>query len=110
MKSIWGIILMSLILTVSSGESVWAASSLERVTVWNRMGDWFATVGKSDREKRKIVADRKAYRREVRASNKIYKENKKLQKRMRKQQEAILEGVHTRKAPHGRGGIDAPPQ
>ena len=66
-----------------------------------------ATVGKSSEEKKAIIKDRKAIRRDARVFAGKQKKQKDMQKRMRKQNESIMKDVTTKRVPHGRGGIDA---
>ena len=53
--------------------------------VFNRIGDWFATIGKSDEEKKKIIAERKAKR----AAKRTEKEAMKAQKEMEKKKKEM---------------------
>lgn len=60
--------------------------------VFNRVGDWFATVGKSDEEKQAILTERKAKRAKERAekeakkaAKQAEKEAKKAKKKLKKQ-------------------------
>ncbi len=100
-------IVLSLIfmMTVFAG-SASASEDPNRVTPWNRMTDFFATVGKDKEEKKSIKDARKKNRRASREFESRQKQNKKSQKQMQKQEKVILEKIHTRKSPHGRGGID----
>ncbi|MGE5279116.1 MAG: hypothetical protein ACM3L6_00020 [Deltaproteobacteria bacterium] len=44
------------------GASAAAYEHASDQSVFNRVGDWFATVGKSDQEKQQVLAERKARR------------------------------------------------
>ncbi len=62
--------------------------------VFNRVGDWFATVGKSEEEKAKILEERKTRRAARRAAKRAEKEARKTEpgvvgkaERLRKQEE-----------------------
>jgi len=52
------------------GASESAYEHASEKSVFNRMGDWFATVGKSDEEKAKILKEREATRAEQRTKSK----------------------------------------
>jgi hypothetical protein len=54
-------------------------------SAFNRAGDWFATVGKSDEEKAKIIAERDAQR--------AVKHAEKQAKRLQKQAEGQAKGI-----------------
>lgn len=84
-----------------------AAKDPNRVTTLNKVGDWFATVGKDDDEKRRIRLERRKRRQEKRVFKAQQKQKKKIQKQMRSQQRKIMDKVDTKRMPHGRGGIDA---
>jgi len=77
------IIVLSIMLMVSTtglGFAAPNAKALEQAdenAVFNRVGDWFATVGKSDVEKTKILAERKAQR-AVKRAEKLVEKNKKM--------------------------------
>lgn len=58
------------------GSSDKAMENASDEAVFNRVGDWFATIGKSGEEKEAIIAERKAER----AAKKAQKEAKKKQK------------------------------
>ncbi len=65
-----------------------SARAMERASdesVFHRVGDWFATVGKPDNEKQAIIAERKAKR----AAAKAEKEAKKAQKQLKEQTEKM---------------------
>ncbi|MCA9402586.1 MAG: hypothetical protein KC897_02285 [Candidatus Omnitrophica bacterium] len=84
-----------------------AAKDPNRVTTMNKIGDWFATVGKDDTEKRRILLERRKSRQERRVFKAHQKQQKRIQKQMRSQQRQIMETVDKKRMPHGRGGIDA---
>ena len=52
--------------------------------MFNRVGDWFATRGKSREQKKAMIEERKIRRAEIRAMKKREEEAKKEQKRLRK--------------------------
>lgn len=54
-------------------------------SIFNRVGDWFATIGKSPEEKEKILAERKAKR----AAKRAEIEAKKAQKKAKEEKEKI---------------------
>ena len=100
---VWLIILTFVCVPVSE-----AATNPNRVTLWNRVTDFFATVGKSDTDKKAILEERKAARAEARASDFQQKQLEENHKKMLEQNQKIMEGIHTRSIPHGAEGIDAP--
>ncbi len=64
-----------------------SASAYEHASdeaIFHRVGDWFATRGKSDTEKKAIIAERKAERVAKKAQKKAEKEKKRLQKEAEK--------------------------
>jgi len=61
-----------------------SAQALEKASdeaVFNRVSDWFATIGKSDEEKQKILAERKTERAAKRAQKEAEKAKKEAQKK-----------------------------
>ncbi|NQT32049.1 MAG: hypothetical protein HQ594_00065 [Candidatus Omnitrophica bacterium] len=54
--------------------------------VFNRVGDWFATVGKSDEEKQAIIAQRKVERAKKKAMKEAEKKKKQMEKQAKKSQ------------------------
>ncbi len=76
-----------LVIAAPEGEEGAAAAALENANdqaVFNRIPDWFATVGKSPEEKEKILAERKALRAQKRAEKEAKKAQKQAQKEARK--------------------------
>ncbi len=61
--------------------------------IFNRVGDWFATLGKSEEEKEKILAERKAKRVAKRAEKMAKKEAKKAEKELKKQTKGVEDEV-----------------
>ena len=66
------------------GASTTAYEKASDEAVFHRVGDWFATVGKSDEEKQAIIAQRKAERAAKRAQKEAAKAQKEAQKKMQK--------------------------
>ena len=64
-------------------------------SIFNRVNDWFATVGKSDDEKRMIRAERKAKR----AAKRMEKEARKAGKKTEKKAEELMKKVKETKMP-----------
>ncbi len=52
-------------------------------SVFNRAGDWFSTIGKSDEEKAVILAERKAKRAAEKAKKEAEKAQKKIEKKLK---------------------------
>jgi hypothetical protein len=57
----------------TKGASAKACASASDQAIFNRVGDWFATIGKSDTEKKAILAERKLARAAKRAEKKAAK-------------------------------------
>ena len=53
--------------------------------MFNRTGDWFATIGKTDAEKEKIIAER----REIRAQKRVQKEARKQERETEREQKRL---------------------
>ncbi len=80
------------LLTVEAGDKGASEKAMENASedaVFHRMGDWFATVGKSDEEKAAIKAERREKRRLKREKKKAEKEAKRAEKEAKK---ALKEG------------------
>ncbi len=71
------------------GASTQALEKASDEAVFHRIGDWFATIGKTDAEKKQIIAERKAKRVAIRAQKEAAKAQKELEKQMKKTQETI---------------------
>jgi len=63
------------------GASTTAMSKASDESVFNRVGDWFATRGKSDAEKTQILAQRKTKRAAERAQKEAAKQKKMMEKK-----------------------------
>ncbi len=61
--------------------------------VFNRIGDWFATIGKTDEEKETIIAERKAKRATERAEKEAQKAKKEAEKKAEKAKKEAKERV-----------------
>jgi len=68
------------------GASAKALENASDEAVFHRVGDWFATVGKSDTEKKAIIAERKAKRAALRAQKKLEKQKRLAEKKANKAQ------------------------
>jgi len=79
------VVLLALSPTVSfaakdrKGASDQALEHANENAIFNRVGDWFATIGKSDEEKAQIKAERKAKRAAKRAEKEVKKKAKEAQ-------------------------------
>ena len=73
----------------AQGKSAISAKELTDDSAIDKVGDWFATRGKSDAEKQKVLAQRKANRVAARAQKKIEKQKREAQKKMQKQQKSM---------------------
>lgn len=70
--------------------------ALERASdeaIFHRVGDWFATRGKSEEEKEAIIAERKAKRAQAKAEKIAAKQKKKMEKKAEKVQEEMDKGI-----------------
>lgn len=65
--------------------------------VFHRFGDWFATIGKSDAEKQKIIAERKAER----AKKRMMHEGEKAQKKAKEKSKEMNKEMHKKKKEMG---------
>lgn len=107
MKILRILVLLAVVLHGVGLSSAEAAKNPSRVTVWNKVTDFFATVGKDDDEKRRLLLERRKRRQEARVFKARQKQQKIVQKNMHAQQKTILDKVDVKRVPHGRGGIDA---
>lgn len=73
------------VFTAEKGASAKAYEHASEESIFNRIGDWFATVGKSPEEKEKILMERKAER----AAKRAEKEAKKAQKEAEEAKEKL---------------------
>lgn len=74
------------------GASAQAQAVASDEAVFHRVGDWFATRGKSPEERQAILAERKAKRAAARAEKEARKAQKQAQKAM-KQQKAKMQDL-----------------
>jgi len=64
--------------------------------IFNRTGDWFATIGKTGEEKEKIIAERREIRAQKRAQKETRKQERKAereQKRLQKRTESNIRNI-----------------
>ena len=73
----------------AQGKSAISAKELTDDSAIDKVGDWFATRGKSDAEKQKLLAQRKANRVAARAQKKLEKQKKQAEKKMQQQQKSM---------------------
>jgi len=66
------------------GASDKALENASDEAIFHRVGDWFATRGKSDTEKKAILAERKAKRTAAHAQKEAEKQKKKMEKKAEK--------------------------
>ena len=83
------------------GASDKAYEQASEEAIFHRVGDWFATRGKSEEEKAAIIAERKAKRAAKRAEKEAEKKKKTLGKEAKKTQKALRK--KTRKMKKGSG-------
>ena len=105
-KNVIGILV--LVMSLGIATPAMAEKDTNRVTAWNKVTDFFATVGRGKSTQKGIKQERRQNRRDIRMFKKRRKQRKKTLKRMENQKAKILEGVKIRRVPHGRGGIDIP--
>ena len=74
-----------------SGVSTKALSQASDDSAIDKIGDWFATRGKSDAEKQKLLAQRKAERAAARAQKMAEKKKRQMQKEAEKAQKKMKE-------------------
>lgn len=75
------------------GASAQAYENASDNSVFNRVGDWFATIGKSDEEKAKIKAQRKAERAAKRVEKEAKEKDKMLKEKMEKGKKNLDKGM-----------------
>jgi hypothetical protein len=76
----------------TKGASQKAIGNASDEAVFNRVGDWFATIGKSDQEKEKILVERKVIRAKKKAKKKAEKAAAKAEKKMKEAKESFSGG------------------
>ena len=78
------------------GASERAMEKASDEAIFHRVGDWFATLGKSDEEKARVRAERRAARQAKRAEKKLEKQKRTAehmaQKNQRRAQKAMRKG------------------
>lgn len=70
------------------GASQKAMENASDEAVFHRVGDWFATVGKSDTEKKQILVQRKATRAAAKAQKELEKAQKQANKKTKEMKKA----------------------
>ena len=75
----------------TKGASAQAYEHASDNAIFNRVGDWFATRGKSEEEKNVIMAERRAKRATERVQKELEKRNKELAKETKKAQKTAQE-------------------
>lgn len=73
----------------TKGASERAYERASEEAIFHRVGDWFATRGKSEEEKEAIIAERKATRAAKRAQKEAEKQKRKMEKEGRKTQKKM---------------------
>ena len=73
----------------AQGKSAISSKELTDDSVIDKVGDWFATRGKSDAEKQKMLSQRKADRVARRAQKKIEKQKKQADKKLEQQKKSM---------------------
>jgi hypothetical protein len=76
----------------AQGQRGASARAMERASdeaVFHRIGDWFATRGKSEEEAQAIVAERKAARAAKRAEKELQKRKKEMERAAKKSQKEM---------------------
>lgn len=82
----------SVVFAAEKGTKGASASAYEHASdnsVFNRVSDWFATIGKSEEEKAAIMTERKAQRAAARAEKKAQKTERKAEKKTKKAGKAL---------------------
>ena len=80
------------IFAAEGGKKGASARAFERASdeaIFHRVGDWFATRGKSEEEAKAIIAERKAKRVAIRAQKEAEKKKRKLEKEAAKKQKKL---------------------
>lgn len=76
---------------ITKGASTTAVQKAGDEAVFHRVGDWFATLGKTPEEKQAIIAERKAKRVAQRTQKEAEKAQKELMKQTQKTQKTLDE-------------------
>ncbi|MFO8052887.1 MAG: hypothetical protein R6U54_02865 [Candidatus Omnitrophota bacterium] len=79
------------------GASSKAQEQASQQSIFNRVGDWFATVGKSEEKKKKILKERKQKRAQEKAEEKAEKMQRKAEEKAEKAKEKAEEMEKRRK-------------
>jgi hypothetical protein len=87
-----GIILAALVATPTAAHADFKTAN--RQTPLNNVTDFFATVGKSERDKKDIKQERRTIRRDVRLKEEARRKRLEARKRMKQQQDAIMRKVN----------------
>lgn len=77
-------IFMILVFFIAAPNISWAASDIAEDNVIEKLGDWLATVGKSEEDRDAMVAERQADRAAERLRKMLKKESKAVEKKMKK--------------------------
>ena len=83
----FALIALSIPAFAAQGRKGASDQALERASdeaIFHRVGDWFATIGKSEGEKKAIIAERKAKRAAARAQKMAGKKKKEMEKKAKK--------------------------
>lgn len=88
-KILSALVIISLIFTAlpvfaAQGRKGASDKALEQASdeaIFHRVGDWFATIGKSDEEKKAIIAERKAKRAAARVQEEAERARKKMKEK-----------------------------
>ncbi len=78
------------------GASERAYERASEEAIFHRIGDWFATRGKSEEEKKAIIAERKAKRAAARLQKQAEKQKRELEKKATKAQKKIRQKTRGR--------------
>ena len=84
------------------GASAQAYEHADDNAIFNRVGDWFATIGKSKEEKAKIKAQRKAERQAKRAEKEAKKKAKEAKENIEKKKKGMDKKIK-KGSPMGKG-------
>ena len=90
----------------TKGASEQARERANDNAIFNRVPDWFATVGKSDEEKEKILAERRAEREAKRLEKEAGKLQREAEQEARKAQKQLEEAQGRAKGKMGAAGKD----
>ncbi len=89
------LLLLSLAVLILSSTPAFADyKTANRQTALNNTADFFATVGKTEKDKKDILRERREQRRDVRLKEEARRKRTETRKRMKRQQDAMMQKIN----------------